>query len=320
MDTNLVVFDKFRAELKEFKEKNASLFFDYSTPQGNKEARSHIYKIRQSRAALEKARKDAKAESLEYGRKVDATAKEITEELDAMIEVHQKPIDEIEEKEAKRIAEIELRVTALTPLISTDIGSDALKATLEQIQSTVVDESFMEYQQAAQSAKDTSIDQLSKLLADIEKREAEQKELAEFRKAADERAKKDREEAIAKEAAERATREAEAKAKAEAEAAARKVAQEKLDAEAREAELIRQKKEAEEKAARAVEEERQRAEKEAADKAAADAKREADKKHQNDIHSAIIKACGELGIHDSLANSLITSIRSGTIPHMKIVY
>src|SRR3954454_6832415 len=86
-DDALAVYNPFRAELAEFKAQNATLIFDYESPKGNKEARSHVYKLRQSKAAVEKARKEEKAASLEYGRKVDAEAKTIMEEIEAMIAV-----------------------------------------------------------------------------------------------------------------------------------------------------------------------------------------------------------------------------------------
>ena len=88
-------FEPFYAQLAEFKANNAALTFDYESPKGNKEARSHIFKLRQSKGALEAARKSEKEESLNYGRKIDAEAKAIAAEIDGMISVHQVKIDEI---------------------------------------------------------------------------------------------------------------------------------------------------------------------------------------------------------------------------------
>ena len=48
----LVVFDPVKAELAEYKKQNASLDFDYEDPQGNKDARSHIYKLRQAKTKI----------------------------------------------------------------------------------------------------------------------------------------------------------------------------------------------------------------------------------------------------------------------------
>src|SRR3990167_3162589 len=102
--TAIAVYDEFRAQLAELKEHNAKLLFDYEDPKGNEEARSHVYKLRRTKAAVDKARQAEKAASLEYGRRVDSEAKEIIGEIEAMIEVHVKPLAEIEEREKKRVA------------------------------------------------------------------------------------------------------------------------------------------------------------------------------------------------------------------------
>ena len=70
----------------------------------------------------------------------------------------------------------------------------------------------------------------------------------------------------------------------------------------------------------ALDAERRRVEKEAADKAAADAAREANIKHQKAIHADIIAALSQHGISDVVAKNIITAIRMGEVPHVKIQY
>src|SRR3990167_7339060 len=101
--TAIAVSDEFRAQLAELREHNAKLLFDYEDPKGNEDARSHVYKLRRTKAAVDKARQAGKAASLGYGRRVHSEGKEIIGEIEAMIEVHAKPLAEIEEREKKRV-------------------------------------------------------------------------------------------------------------------------------------------------------------------------------------------------------------------------
>ena len=109
MTQEIVAYNEFRGQLAELKANNAALVFDYANPLGNKAARSHVYKLRQTKAAVDKVRKAEKEASLERGRKVDAEAKEIMSEIEAMIDIHQKPLDEIEEREEQIRREAEER-------------------------------------------------------------------------------------------------------------------------------------------------------------------------------------------------------------------
>lgn len=109
----IVQYGKIQADIEVMKAKNTSLVFDYHDPAGNKAARSQVFRLRQTKADVERVRKVAKAEALEYGRKVDSVAKELTAEVEAMIDVHQQPLDEIEQREAaKKRAEQEAAETA----------------------------------------------------------------------------------------------------------------------------------------------------------------------------------------------------------------
>lgn len=53
------VFNEFRSSLSKLKIDNQAAVFDYESIKGNKEARSHIYKLRQTKSAVEKSRKIA---------------------------------------------------------------------------------------------------------------------------------------------------------------------------------------------------------------------------------------------------------------------
>ncbi len=103
----LTQYNPVRAQVAALKKANASMVFAYETPVGNKDARSHVYQLRRTKADVERTRKGAKADALEYGRRVDAVAKELTDDLDGMIAVHQRPLDVIEQREAAARAEAE---------------------------------------------------------------------------------------------------------------------------------------------------------------------------------------------------------------------
>ena len=223
----LAVYNPFRAQLIEFKEFNSKLVFDYKDPKGNKEARSHVYKLRQSKAAVEKARKDEKAASLEYGRKVDAEAKEIMAEIESMIEVHQKRLDEIEQREQARIDGIKSRINAF--VVATEglesLDSGAIHERLTLVKGIALDDSFDEFLAEAGQAKDIATHKLEAAHALAVKREADAAELESLRKEAAAREQKQRDERLQREAAERAR--AEAEAQAEREALERKAREEK---------------------------------------------------------------------------------------------
>ena len=105
MTTDLAVFDEVTAEMAEYKKENASLEFDYEDPQGNKDARSHIHKLRQAKTKIADIHKVAKAESLAIGRSLDKKKNALTADVNEMIDVHYKPVKEIEERAVKAAAE-----------------------------------------------------------------------------------------------------------------------------------------------------------------------------------------------------------------------
>ena len=128
MSNELAIFDSVLATIAEYKIENEKLIFAYDTPDGEKEARSHIAKLRKVKTEIANIHKDAKAEALAYGRRLDAKKNEYTGEVDGMIAVHKDPLDKIaaekqaiidaeiakaQEEEAKRLADIEAREAAI---------------------------------------------------------------------------------------------------------------------------------------------------------------------------------------------------------------
>ena len=124
----IVVFDEVAATIAEYKAENEKLVFDYTDPEGEKQARSHIAKLRKVKTKISDVHKEAKAESRAFGLRLDAKKNEYTGEVEGMIAVHKDPLDAIEaekqavvdaekrrleEEEEKRIADLEAREAAV---------------------------------------------------------------------------------------------------------------------------------------------------------------------------------------------------------------
>lgn len=180
----LVVFDEVTATLAGYKAENEKFVFDYADPEGEKQARSHIAKLRKVKTRISDIHKAAKADALVFGRKLDGKKRELIGEVEGMIAVHKDPLDAIE---AEKQAVI-----------------DAEKALLEEAEAKRLAD--LEAREAAVIEKEAKQAR--------EKAEAEEKIAREVAEAE----RVEREKRIAEEAAEKARIQAEQKAKAEAEA------------------------------------------------------------------------------------------------------
>jgi hypothetical protein len=359
-ETAVAEYKPFYAQLTELETENAKLVFNYETPAGNKDARSHVYKLRQTKGALERTRKSAKEESLRIGRAIDAEAKDIEKRLESMIGVHQIALDAIEQREKDRVARLEERLAEISAIGSLAGTSVEFAAAIEVLEPMLLGDDWHEFRERALDAKDKTLRSLRQRHAERVEHEAREAELARLRAEAQERERKERDERIAHEAAERARAEAEAKAQAEREAAARREAEAearakaereaadrrelelKLQAEAAErrrieaeqrveqerveaaAQAERQYKEATARAAREAEEAVKREQdRVAAAKAAEEAeqaKREANKAHKTRVNRAALAALVEGGLTEEQAKLCVTLIASGKVPAVAIAY
>ena len=342
----IAAFSEFRSQLATLKHDNSKAVFNYADPKGNKEARSHIYKLRQTKSAVDKVRREQKQKSLNYGRRVDQQAKEISAEIEGMIEVHEVPLREIEAKEAARVAGIKERMATMEAYAHIDeFTSGDVKALLARVESFAIDDSLQEFQAEAAILKDHSITIIKQMIETATKREADAAELVRLREQAAVQERKDQDAKIAQQAREEAERASQQRAdqeKREREAEetrlklhAEKAERERLEADnrARQAEenAQRQIKEAAEAAERERIEAEQRR-KDAADRAerdrlsaiAAEAaeqkRREADKKHKAEINNAAVDALVAGGIDAKIAKQVITLIAKGTVKNVTIRY
>ncbi len=341
-------YDPIRQKLDQLKKDN-EIKFNYADPEENKKARSHVYAMRKERAALDEIRKKEKAESLAYGRRVDEQAKAIEAEITALIDVHAKPLEELEERETARKEAIKERLILIQTLTAKAdpfgglYDTHVLKANLEKLKAIeITAENFGDSLPDAVASHENSIIVLERHISDSVKRDEEKAELERLRRENEERERVAREERIAKEAAEKATREAEEKAARErteaAEKAQREADAERLAAEKREQDLRdaaakaeRERIEAEERAKRIAKETEERLAREAAaeqeriKREEAERQAEADRKaanlqHRSRINKAAAAAFVAGGFSDEEAKKIVTLIAQGTVPAVTVNY
>lgn len=329
--TAIAAYVPFYAQLAELEESNEAIVFDYESKKGNKEARSHVYKLRQANAELERTRKDVKDESIKVGKAIDAEAKEIAARIAAMIEVHQVKIDEIEKREADRVASIKGKIAEFS-VVQKFLSIAGLQNHIAGLEKIKIDESFAEFQVDAAGALYASLTKHREILEEMVKAEADAAELEELRALAAAQKEKDRLAALQAEAARVAAAAVETERLQAAQREAALIAQTeaiKAAADRREAELIA--KNVADQAA-AVQAEVDRAAALAADNARIKAKedadqaaREADTKHKTKINRAILNSLLEVNndlgmVNEQIAKHIIKLIALGKIPHVSIKY
>lgn len=329
----LECFKPFVAELAKMEAENKALVFDYTSLKGVAAAKSHIYKLRKTKKPVDDARSRAKADALAFIRNLDGQRNEIIAKIDAMIEVHEAPIREAEEREAQRVAEhrqiIEYiaSLNAVPGMSSQDIGK-----LCGYLSAVVVDESLEEFRDEAAILYTQKSADLQVAYAAAVKREQEEAELAQLRAEKAARDQRDREEAITREAAEKARLETEARVQAEREAAEARERAEKARAERAEAEAqaaiknaARAQREAEERAAEAAREAearvRREAEQQAEQERQAQAKREADVAHKAEVNrNAVAALVHHACINEADARAVVTAIARGLVANISIRY
>lgn len=254
----ITAYEKLRSIVSSLVEDNANKVFVYSDHKDNKLARSHVFGLRKIKADIGRARVEAKADALEYGRQVDTVAKDLTKLIDDAIAVHQAPLDEIEAKETARKAKHQAVVAFI--ISSRTVADQASSQIADLLARTKAFNSsgLEEFKPQADAELLATINYLEASLAAAIGREAEAVELLRLRTEAAERVEADRVAEIARKAVEaerqraaaadaaRIARETQERADAEA---AQMAVQAKKDREATEATAAAIKREADAKAA-----------------------------------------------------------------------
>lgn len=203
----LVDINAVSAGLAALTEQYAGVVYEVTTTKGMAEAKAARLAIREPRFNVESIRKAAKKPILDLGRKLDAEASRITTELlrlenpiDSQIQAEEERKEQERQAkidaEVKRVAAIQGRIEDMRSIVTGSVGRDStvIQRHIDDIERAVIDESFEEYQPAAQDAKDASLGRLRQMYAAAVEQEAERarikaerEELARLRKEADER-------------------------------------------------------------------------------------------------------------------------------------
>lgn len=266
MNTEIAEYSPTAAALAELRQKYEQAVFDTTTPNGMAKAIAARRELREVRVNLEKLRKELKAPALERSRLIDAEAKALTTQIEAMEEPIDQQIKAEEERKAAEKAERERiereKLAALQARVA-DIRATAVKCVGETSNDIAghiiiltrleIDDTFGVMQGEAHIAKAETISTMRDMHAaalaqeaEAERLRIEREELEAQRKAQEEQAAKDRAEL--------------AKLRAEAEARQRAADERaRIEREAIEAERCKQ---AEEAAALRAAEEAKRAEEE----------------------------------------------------------
>lgn len=326
-ETKIAEYDKFRVQMAELKENNDKAVFDYADKKGSKDARSHIFKLRKTKTAVDKVRQSKKAAALAYGRMVDSQAKEIISEIEDMIDVHQKPLKEIEEKEKARVSRISIainQIEAYSQKSFAGMNSGSIECSIRELELLKPDPSFDEFMGIATIKYDDAMVIAKTALSERSQYEKDQAELQKLKKEKEDKDRAEREEKIRVEAAQKATADAEAKAKKEKEDAERQ-AQLKLEEEvSKKNEAIaaaeKAKADAEDaarKAAIEAKEEEARKAKRLADEAEA---REKNRSHRAKINNQSVGCLVECGLRHDDAKKVVTAIAKKSIANISINY
>jgi hypothetical protein len=331
---------------------------DVSTAAGRKAIASLAHTVARSKTALDDAGKRLNEDARAQINAVDAARRKLRDRLDALKDEARKPLDEWEAAEDARVEALKARLDRLSSAAPAEDTSDSIKALIQRVEITAIDDSWQEYLPHAGKAKDATLNRLRAQLATTEQREAEAAELARLRAEAEARAEADRikaeqeaaearriaaEKAQAerlaqierdkREAAERAAREAEQRAAAEAERVRieteQKAEAERKAAADRESKMLRERAEAEAqykrkiaeiaaKAEAAAQAERDRIEAERKAAAEAQAAREADQAHRAKIAADIAAALRTMSGR-ATPEAIANALINGEIPHIKVM-
>lgn len=329
-------YNPFRGTVMQLIEENKTIAFDYETAKGEKEARSYIYKLRQSKTAIENKRVEVKAEYLETSKLIDTEAKGLKSAIDEMIDIHMKPIEEKAARQAARAAEVEEKFNSIEAAQNysgkTSLEIAAIIADLKkmEVSPTVFDDRVAE----AILRRDNAIEVLTLAHTQERQREDDKLELERLRIKAEQDAKREAEEKAAREEKERVEAAAEKAREDERVRSAEKVeaAEQAADiAEQARVDAVEQarkdKEEAEARAQQKIDEakaEAERKEQAAEEKRQADAAAEKarleDIEHRRSMNREALECFTSSGIEPDIAEKVVKLIASNLIKHVTIKY
>lgn len=190
-EMSLTVFDPIKAQIAELQAKDDGLVFDHTTPDGEKNLRSYVHRLRSLKPAIADLHRSTKKSALDFGRKVDAVKNELTAGVQKIIDTRMKPLDEIEDTkrkaaeavvEAERVAAEKAEADRLADLERREKETAAKEAELKAAQDAI-DAKQREVEQAerekriAESAAQTAREEAEeKVKAEAEHKEREEED------------------------------------------------------------------------------------------------------------------------------------------------
>lgn len=301
---------------------------DITTKAGRDRLSSLAVQVSRSKTAVEKPGREYLKKIKELPREIEKELKVFVDQCDALRDQVRAPLTawETEQREIleRHNAELERIKTAGFTDYETAAEAKQIISDLSEYDFEAIDDERRDQYVKAVSG---SLFQLNRLAIQLEKAEADARELAELRAKQAEAEQRERERKIAEQAAEQERQRAEHKLKMEREEFERKQNAARWEAEQAEkaaAEKIRQ---ANEQAERAVEIERQRVAQEQQiaaaqerDRIAAAERAAANKAHQRKINGEIVDALMALGCSESIAKEIVIATAKNKITNLKITY
>ena len=184
--TEIAEYNATAAALSELSSKYEKVVFPVETPKGMKDALAARKELRDIRVGLEKMRKEIKEPALKRCQLIDSEAKEITARLtaledpiDAQIKAEEKRKDEEkaerERVERERVAEIRAIIDGIKslPLASTNDSAAVIQANIIDLDDLLVNDTYAEFKDEVQAAKDGALTALRTLYTATVAREAE---------------------------------------------------------------------------------------------------------------------------------------------------
>lgn len=228
---------------------------DLSTAKGRARIASLAAAVSKSKTAVEKPGRDYLKRLKEMPKIVEAELREFTQGMDALRDATRQPLTDWEKANDERIDRHNDAIQAIKDACLFDSSipqSSLVRSELERIEAVVIDDSWEEFIGDAAQAKDQAVSKLRAILAESERYEAQQHELARLRAEKEAQAQRDREAEIARQAAEQARIHAKKQAQEELDAAVKREADARAEAERRELELKLAAEQAERAAAQAA--------------------------------------------------------------------
>ena len=312
---------------------------DLTTKKGIARIKSLAAMVSSSKVAIEKPGREYLKQLKEMPKVIEAELRDWNQKMDSLRDEVRQPVTELEEKEKARIAELDQRIAAIQEMgakATTESPSAEIQLWIDELEAIAIDETWSEYQDRAQAAKEAAKIKLDTFLQVRLQYEANQAEIARLKQQQEEAQRIEHERQVAENARleaeraamrkqleaeqrEQAAKDAQLKAERDAIEAKQRLEQERIDAEARQKLAVEQA--AEQERQRIAAELAQQQQEQARIKAEADAKA-ADIEHQRtynrEVLADIMATCPELT--ESQATALLTGIIRRKIRHISINY